>query len=114
MSIKNCRVALDFDVVLVYTFSMNQSALHFQLVSWISQQMVLAKSSEIEPFHLCWHNGFLEVHNARHTLTRHPIFHNFSTVQVHHGCSQAELKKITSKILSFLARNPKCLKQFKL
>lgn len=93
---------------------MNQSALHFTLVNYIADLMVMAKLNEIEPYHLCCHQGSLRVLNARHTLIQHPIFHNFTGEQTHRGCSQVELCKITSKIINFLQENSECLKQFKL
>lgn len=113
-SIKNCRVALDKRVVLVYTLVMNESSLHYLLIQHISKQMCLAKLNEIEPYHLCWYRGFLEVHYAGHMLIRHPIFHTFSPKQTCHGCSHTELVKITTNISNFFKENPQCLKQFKL
>lgn len=98
----------------MYTLVMNESALHFQLIQHISEQMCLAKLNEIEPYHLCWHRGFLEVHSAAHTYHPHQVFHQFTGQQVHKGCTEFELIKITSQIINFIEENPECLKQFKL
>lgn len=93
---------------------MKQSELHFRLVQYISRQMVLTKLNEIEPYHLCFWHSYIDIYNVQHTLILHPIFHTFTSQQVHHGCTPAELVKITKPIIDFLIERPECLKQFKL
>ncbi len=84
---------------------MNQSA----LILHLGELLAWYRDHHDGPCHLCIFEGSLNFHKPGHTFKNHVTFGKVNLFQMREGLTPEQWHELTTPVISYLERNPKCL-----